>query len=80
MNSKLTLKLDSQVIARVKTCARKRKTSLSKLIETYLQPLTSPSEPEPDEITPLVKSLSIIARNNRTADYKKVYGKRLDTK
>jgi hypothetical protein len=36
MNSKLTLKLNSEVIARAKSYAKKRNTSLSKMIESYL--------------------------------------------
>lgn len=57
MDTKLTLKLDSFIIERAKSYARKKNTSLSQLIETYLNFLTSPAN-ENDDITPLVKSLS----------------------
>jgi hypothetical protein len=57
MDTKLTLKLDRFIIEKAKTYARKKNTSLSQLIETYLNFLTNPKD-ENDEVTPLVKSLS----------------------
>jgi hypothetical protein len=56
MNSKLTLKLNNLVIEKAKSYARKKNTSLSKLIESYLGKLAEPDDSH--EITPLVKSLS----------------------
>jgi hypothetical protein len=57
VNTKLTIKLDSEVISRAKKYAQSRKTSLSKMIESYLDSVTKP-DPDDIEITPLVKSLS----------------------
>jgi hypothetical protein len=57
MDSKLTLKLDGDIIEKAKLYAKARKISLSDLIENYLQKLTSEKKSN-KEITPLVKSLS----------------------
>lgn len=72
MDTKLTLKLDQEVIERAKEFARQRNTSLSMLIENYLQSLTKKSDPE-ERITPLVKSLSGIIDLPETYDHKKEY-------
>ena len=56
MDSKLTLKLDSKIILRAKTYAKKKNTSLSKLIESYLGLIIEPETNE--EVTPLVRKLS----------------------
>ena len=64
MIKKLTIKLDHKVIEKAKNYARNSKTSLSNIIESYLQKLTSGSESEEDDITPLVKSLSGIVKNS----------------
>ena len=79
MNTKLTVKLDRFVIERAKTYARKRNTSLSKLIETYLNFLTNPKGDD-DEVTPLVKSLSGIINLPKNFDYKKSYKGHLSNK
>jgi len=76
MDAKLTLKLKKRTIDKGKMFARKRKTSLSKMIENYLERLTSNEE---QEITPLVKSLSGVVKN-LPADYKKGYADYLDKK
>jgi hypothetical protein len=56
MDTKLTLKLKKEVIDRAKQYASEQKTSLSKLIESYLHVLTS--DPfEHSETSPLVKNL-----------------------
>lgn len=57
MDTKLTLKLDQEVIEKAKFYAKKQRTSLSRLIENYLVEITS-EEPSDEEITPLVRSLS----------------------
>jgi hypothetical protein len=70
MNTKLTLKLDNDVISRAKKYAQERKTSLSKMIESYLDYVTKP-EPDDSDITPLVKSLSGVISLPEDYDYKK---------
>ena len=57
MDTKLTLKLDKEIINRAKLYAESKKISLSKLIESYLQLLTKESSTK-DNISPLVESLS----------------------
>jgi hypothetical protein len=57
MDTKLTLKLDEDVIEKAKEYAKSKKTSLSDLIENYLQKLTTEKKGKKN-ITPLVKSLS----------------------
>ncbi|MGK2862493.1 MAG: DUF6364 family protein [Chitinophagaceae bacterium] len=71
MESKLTLKLDKKVINRAKTYAKDHNTSLSKLIENYLQAVTLKSN-KPIQITPLVESLTGVIDLN-IKDYRKDY-------
>jgi len=79
MDNKLTLKLDNQVIEQAKIYARKKNTSLSKLIESYLQFLTS-SESNKEEVTPLVKSLSGVIKVAPNENPKDSYKKHLNKK
>ena len=72
MNTKLTLRLNNDVIQRAKNWARKNKTSLSKMIESYLNSLTIQKSKD-IEITPLVESLSGIIELPENYDYKKEY-------
>lgn len=78
MDSKLTLKLDNSVIEQAKTYAKKKNTSLSKLIESYLGLLVEPQGAQ--EVTPLVKSLSGVADLPKKFDYKREYKKHLTNK
>ncbi|MCE2711653.1 MAG: DUF6364 family protein [Cryomorphaceae bacterium] len=57
MDTKLTLKLDKEIINQAKLYAESRKISLSKLIESYLQLLTKENSTK-QRISPLVDSLS----------------------
>ena len=71
MDSKLTLKLNKNVIEKAKQYAREHNISLSRLIENYLTAVTKNTDNE-DEITPLVKSLTgVIQLDDK--DYKKDY-------
>lgn len=78
MDTKLTVKLDGYVIERAKTYAKKKNTSLSKLIETYLGFLVEPTDDT--EVTPLVKSLSGAVKLPKNFDYKASYKSHLDKK
>jgi macrodomain Ter protein organizer (MatP/YcbG family) len=69
MNTKLTIKLDNDVISRAKRYARHRRTSLSKMIESFLDSVTK-DEPDDIEITPLVKSLSGVIKIPEDLNYK----------
>lgn len=79
MNSKLTIRLNTAVIARAKEYAKKRKTSLSKMIEVYLDSVTKPDE-SGVEITPLVRSLSGIIEPPADYDNRKDYRDYLNQK
>lgn len=57
MDSKLTLKLNENVIERAKKYATSRELSLSRLIENYLDSITQ-EQNDDFEISPFVKSIS----------------------
>ncbi len=71
MDSKLTLKLDKEIIEQAKSYAKEHQVSLSKLIENYLQFIVS-KKSEAVEISPLVESLTGVV-NLEKEDYKKDY-------
>ena len=80
MDSKLTLKLNERVIERAKKYASNKKVSLSRLIENYLNSLTSDSKSSDLEISPFVKSLSTGVQIPEQFDYKKDRGDYLEKK
>jgi hypothetical protein len=73
MDTKLTLSLDKEVIEAAKAYARTRNTSLSNLVENYLASVTTKSKVDPDDISPLVKSLSGVLKPDKHVDPKKQY-------
>lgn len=73
MNTKLTIQLDSFVINEAKLYAQAQKTSLSKMIESYLRNITSVEKKKDVEISPLVKSLMGVINLPEDFDYKKEY-------
>jgi hypothetical protein len=79
MDAKLTLKLNSSVIDKAKSYAKKKNTSLSRLIESYLNHLTSSTEAG-DDVTPLVKSLSGVLDLPKAAESKSEYRKYVSNK
>jgi hypothetical protein len=72
MDTKLTLKLDKEIINRAKVYAESKKISLSKLIESYLQLLTKENSTK-EEISPLVESLSGVIKLPKKYDDKDDY-------
>ncbi|MFC0875807.1 DUF6364 family protein [Saccharicrinis sp. FJH2] len=76
MDSKLTLKLDKDVIEKAKEYASSHKRSLSRMIESYLKSLIDKenkcSENE-IEISPFVRSMKTGVKIPADFDYKKVY-------
>ncbi|WP_300977640.1 DUF6364 family protein, partial [Flavobacterium sp.] len=58
MDTKLTLKLDQEIIEKAKQYASEKKISLSRIVENYLNSLTSDKENNDIQISPFVKSLS----------------------
>jgi hypothetical protein len=72
MDTKLTLKLNEDIIEKAKEYAKAKKTSLSALIENYLQKLTNDKKSN-KTITPLVKSLSGVISLPKDHNEKKDY-------
>jgi hypothetical protein len=72
MDAKLTIKLDDDVITRAKRYAKNQKTSISKMVESYLDSVTKPDSKK-IKITPLVKSLSGVINLPVDYNYKKDY-------
>ncbi|MEJ7683529.1 MAG: DUF6364 family protein [Segetibacter sp.] len=79
MDTKLTIKPEQNIIEKAKDYARLHKTSLSAIIENYLQKITNDNE-EKEKITPLVKSLSGIVELPKDFDDKMDYSEFLVNK
>ena len=79
MDTKLTLKLNSQIIEEAKLYAKETNTSLSKLIENYLSALTS-NKVKRRRVNPIVKSLTGVITLDDKRDYKKSYTEYLTEK
>lgn len=76
MDTKLTLKLDKDVIDKAKEYASAQKRSLSRMIESYLKTLINTEDSKNDddlEISPFVKSLQSGIKLPANFDYKKEY-------
>lgn len=73
MDTKLTLKLNKGVIEKAKAYASNKKVSLSRIIEAYLQTLTSETKNDEFEISPFVKSIATGTKIPTDLDYKKEY-------
>jgi hypothetical protein len=73
MDTKLTLKLDQKIIDKAKKYASGNKMSLSRLVEAYLQSLTTEKESDDFEISPFIKSISTGKELPIDLDYKKEY-------
>ena len=83
MDTKLTLKLDKNVIEKAKKYAASRNRSLSRIIESYLKSLTireDTSDKEEIEISPFVKSIATGVTIPVDIDYKKEYSNYLTKK
>jgi hypothetical protein len=81
MDTKLTLKLDQEVIERAKQYAANNKMSLSYLVENYLNSLTSDKSGLKEiSISPFVKSLSSPTGLPTDYNYKKERGDYLEQK
>jgi len=81
METKLTLRLNENVIERAKIYAKSQRISLSKMIESYLDSLTREKDTGNNKsITPLVESLSGVINLPPDFDYKKEYADYLTEK
>jgi len=74
MDTKLTLKLNQQIIENAKAYASEQKLSLSRLVEAYLQSLTSEKNHNDFEISPFVKSIATGSSVPADLDTKEAYG------
>jgi hypothetical protein len=79
METKLTLKLNKDIIEQAKEYAIKHNISLSRLIEKYLKLLVRP-EKKKDEITPLIKELSGVIKFTGDFDPEESYHQHLEEK
>lgn len=81
MDTKLTLKLNQEIIEKAKRYAVDKNVSLSRLIENYLNSLTSgKSAANEIEVSPFVKSLSSKVNIAVDYDYKKDRAEYLENK
>jgi len=71
MDTKLTLKLNESVIELAKKYAKENNISISKMVENYLQAITSKKKKH-IEVSPLVESLTGIIEL-KEKDYRKDY-------
>ena len=82
MESKLTLTLQKKTIEKGKAYARKKRTSLSKLVEKYIDQIIKESGEE--EISPLIKSLSGVLKDKNASkswkEHRKDYAASLSKK
>lgn len=79
MDAKLTLKLDRDVIEKAKQYASDHRVSLSRMVENYLQSLTSRKQDDLS-ISPFVNSLSGSVDIAADYDYRDDYTNHLDRK
>ena len=79
MDSKLTLKLDKDVINAAKKYAKERNMSLSKMIEKYFAYLVEKKKGN-KKYTPLVNELAGIIHLEKDFDFKKEYSRYLSEK
>jgi replicative DNA helicase len=78
MDAKLTLKLNQEVIEKAKKYASDQKMSLSRIVETYLQSLTTQKETgDKLRISTFVKSISSGTKIPADLDYKEEYSEYL---
>ncbi len=78
MDTKLTLKLDENVIERAKKYASIKKISLSRLIESYLDSITLDDKNTDFEISPFVRSISTGKSLSDNRDWKELRREYLD--
>jgi len=68
MNTKLTLRLDEDVIVRIKNYASKEKQSISKITEKLFRQVLESSESNMENLTPIVKKYRGIISDNSKED------------
>ena len=78
MQTKLTLRLEQDLIERAKAYARHSGKSVSRLVADYFALLEEEAQPQLPELTPLVSSLKGALRNAEVS--KEVYHRYLEDK
>ena len=73
MDTKLTLKLNKEVVDKAKMYASSRKKSLSRMVENYLKTIIEEEQNDEFEISPFIKSLQTGVKLPDDFDYKKDY-------
>ena len=73
MDTKLTLKLNQEIIEQAKLYASDKKMSLSRIVESYLHSLISENKKDEFEISPFVKSIASGKELPVDLDHKKEY-------
>ncbi|MCX6228620.1 MAG: DUF6364 family protein [Bacteroidia bacterium] len=80
MNTKLTLTIEQEVIAKAKKYASNNERSLSDIIENYLKVITADHSYQKKEYPPIVQDLKGSFKAPKDLDYKKELSKRLAVK
>ena len=80
MTTKLTLTLDNKIIETAKNYARKNKISLSKLVEFYFKSLDADPEKQIEDLPPITRELSGIAKLETTKSDKELLKEALNKK
>jgi hypothetical protein len=80
MDTKLTLKLDKEVIERAKLYAQRRGVSLSRVVESYFLGLTREEEPASRQLTGLVAELAGLLAGKEVDTSKEAYSEYLTRK
>ncbi|MFO7889114.1 MAG: DUF6364 family protein [bacterium] len=65
MNKKLTLRLNEEVISRMKNYTNKHHISLSKFTESIFKQILETSEENSQDLTPIVQKYKGVLRNNK---------------
>lgn len=73
MDTKLALKLNRKIIEKAKIYASDNNMGLSRIVESYLQSLTSEKNGNEIEIYPFVKSIATGTKIPTDLDYNKEY-------
>ncbi len=76
METKLTLRLDKDVIEKAKKIAKKKNTSLSEMVERYFQVLITEKNTQPqkslsltDELAGILQGIDVVDETIAIADY-----------
>lgn len=80
MDSKLTLKLDKEVIEKAKLYAQHRGVSLSRVVESYFLGLTRDEEPRERPLTGIVAELAGLLEGKEVDTSKESYAEHLTRK